>query len=95
MAASPAAPADAELLRLLDAYGRPWADLGVIRPRDIPATWERIDAARSVLLDYLAAHYVRRDRLYDDGPWEPGDGSAYSDALASQEKMSPKVSVIS
>lgn len=42
----------------------------------------RKDAARAALLAYLGAHYVRRDRLYDDGPFDPGDGSAYGDALA-------------
>lgn len=72
---------DAALARLLDAYGRIWADLGVTRPVELPALFRRIDAAQAAILAHLAAHYVRRDRLYDDGPWEPGDGSAYGAAL--------------
>lgn len=81
MVASPAAPADPELDRLLEAYDHTWDDLGVVRPLALPATWQRIDAARAALLDYLAANYVRCELIsddgpfYDDGPWDllPGE----------------------
>jgi hypothetical protein len=79
-----AAP-DAELARLLDALadaahargeqGYPWQDC----PGE--ELQEKEQVARAALLAYLARAYVRRDRLYDDGPFDPGDGSAYGAAL--------------
>lgn len=82
---------DPELARLLDAYAsRRTASVmaGHGRRTDsmrVAETYLRLaEEARAALLAYLAAHYVHRDRLYDDGPWAPGDGSAYGAAQASQ-----------
>lgn len=79
---------DAALTRLLDAYGSHRAAsvmAGHGRRKDsmrVAETYLRLaEEARAALLAHLAAHYVRRDRLYDDGPWSPGDGSAYGAAL--------------
>ena len=75
---------DAELRRLVDALAaHAYEDCAGYRDvtdmyLDMPTLLER----RAALLAYLEAHYVRRDRLYDDGPFDPGDGSAYGDALA-------------
>ena len=76
----PDAPDDPELERLLDAYGdvcrRYWlSEYRVVRSSD----------QRAALLAYLAHVYIRRDRTHDDGPWEPGDGSAYAAALGAED----------
>lgn len=82
-----AAP-DPELLRLLDDVIHRCYELGHTVGADVPVyqqdavTLKRsAETARSALLAYLDRAYVRRDRLYDDGPWGPGDGSAYGAAL--------------
>ena len=81
MSASPDPPADAELLRLLDAYRAVCERAWVSEYRTVPS-----DRARAALLHYLDQHYVRRDanRLppsppgsYREArgvvPWQPGD----------------------
>lgn len=82
MPADPA-PADAELTRLLDAF----EEAAILRAAaifDPDAAEAAYRVHRAALLAYLDRCYVRRDRLYDDGPWEPGDGSAYAAALDDQ-----------
>jgi hypothetical protein len=57
LSASPEPTEDGELLRLLDEYCRDWCvagDGGDCRP---------MYASLAALLAYIAAHYVRRDRL--------------------------------
>lgn len=67
----------------LDALLAAWAEAvrNVALRRSVGIDCER---ARAAIDAHLAAQYVRRDRLYDDGPWAPGDGSAYGAAQASQ-----------
>lgn len=61
MSASTNPPADAELLRLLDFYQQARVDTYRLRASSLVS-----DKARARLLQYIAQHYVRRDRLVSD-----------------------------
>lgn len=81
----PDAPDDPELTRLLDAYGQAEFDFGKASRSGLRAAFGRATDAHLDLLAYIARAYVRRDRLRDDGPWEPGDGSPYAAALEAED----------
>ena len=69
--------ADPELARLLDEYGQAEYEFGRCTRAVMPMMVSRASAARGNLLDYVAAHYIRRDRLYPD----PLDDPEYLAAL--------------
>jgi hypothetical protein len=76
LSASPEPTEDAELVRLLavccnHAYAFGAATNGQLRR----AAFAREEVARAALLDYIAAHYVRRDRLVPD-EWDNLDATA-------------------
>lgn len=85
----PDAPDDPELTRLLDALVSASEDVQLAYAEFSPATQRRAERdqedARAAIFAYLARAYVRRDRLHDDGPWEPGDGSPYAAALEAED----------
>lgn len=75
----PDAPDDHELLGLLYDYE------ATVRLDERYGAWVPLQEDRAALLAYIKRAYVRRDRLHDDGPWEPGDGSPYAAALEAED----------
>ena len=64
MSASPEPTGDAELTRLLDAYNDSAIAYGQSRGTGNYRAMHAMDAARALLLSYLAATYVRRDAIH-------------------------------
>lgn len=84
-------PADPELIRLLDDYASHRYAAGHEargRRKDslrVSGTYLRMaNDVRAAIDAYIAMHYVRRDRVYADGPHDPDDGSAYAAALEAE-----------